>query len=899
MAEQSVKVISPDGEQGEIPASQLEDATDQGFRLLTPEVQAELVRHEKYGGALGLAGASVAGGARGITGGLSDLALTKTGIVEPKTLLDLKEEHPTASIVSEIGGTLLPIVGELGLGAKLGGEALGGAGKLVDAVTHASPVGMATKLGAGIEKSIAEAMGSQIAGKIVGATARGAAEAELYNIGHNISEASLGDESLTAERLLAHSGDALAVGAGLGFGITAGGMALKAAAQKASGALDGLSSFVAEKFPLANPETLNNYAEKTAARHGMEPDDVKELFTKVGQKEGQELRDGLGSKPFVTPEERDAVNKEFRQTLEAAHAEVGNMKRQAFGEIRPKEIGNLVRDVDTQAVSEAAYQLADDIKAGVKWMRDKPDIFSAKGLVSTMEGIEENYAKRVLAVESPEDLYNLVNDTKRLIDKQTKIWGKSIDPAQRATVDAVKQLRDTFKNHLTNEELWGTAAVRQAHFNEAAERLLTAEKNLIGLDGKVGAFGKKVNARGGRVEIVINPKKINTFLSQTAADRSDLETTALREYLEAAKEFSVQVEQSAGSAQMEFSREGVDSLVDKTKKIAADAEKKLGLESKVRQAARLDDIGMNMFPGAAGAAMGAAMHSIPGAAVVGMGLKAVGGGAADLLRSGSNPIAAAKTLSRIEGFALGPAKKMARAIDAMTKAASTVGETAIKREVGVAARQVVNHEEDSLTRFHRAQTQVRDAANDGIAQMAAYQAGTTHMSEHAPKTQQALVNKQIEIAQFLKGKLPTNPFATSSTNPRTATWRPSDAQMAAYHRYHQAATDPMGTIARAAKGIVSPEGVETVKTLYPGLYNDFRQQLFERVAMTGKQLPRQAAVALSAMFDVPLTPSMRPDVRQALAAMPEEKPDQKPHIPQRKSKTSAHMRSGEQTRAER
>lgn len=894
MAE-TVKVVSPDGEPGEIPAEQLSDAVEQGYRELTPEVQHELERHEKYGGALGAVGAAAAGGARGWTQGLSDLALTKTGLVEPGTLKDLEEEHPTLSTAAEIAGTLTPIVGEIGLGAK----AFGGAGKALDAVSKLSPVSATTALGAGVERTLAEAFGGKVAAKLAGAAARGATEAELFNIGHNISEASLGDEKLTAERLVAHSGDALAVGAGLGFGLSAGGLALKAAAQKTADALEGLSSFVAEKFPLANPDVLNNYAEKTAARAGMQPEEVKELFTKVGTKEGHQLRADLGSKPFVTPEERNELNLAFKERLEDARAAVTEAKSKAFDEFRPKEIASLVADADTNAASESAFKLADDMKAAVERMRADPDIYSAKGLVAKLERIEDGYAKRVLAVESAEELFTLINETKQTIDKQVLKWGKSINAADRDTVDVATQLRNSFRDHLEDPDVWGAAAARQTSFNDATSRLLRAEENLFGKGSKAGEFGKVKIGRGGRPVTVVSTKKINTFLSQTGAARSETQEQALREYIEAARAFSSQVEQSAGAAQADFSRAGVDSLLEKTSAIADEAEKKLALESKVRQAARLDDIGMNMFPGTAAAAMGAVAGSIPGAAAVGLTAKAVGGAVTDLLASRSNPIAMAKTLSRIEGFALGPAKAMARAIESITKAAEATWETVVKREVGTAAKQIVQ-EEDALTRFNRAQAQVRDAAGNGIGQMAAYQAALAKMGDHAPKTQRALVDLQMRVAGFLQSKLPTNPFAAASTNPRASSWRPSESEMARYNRYHQAATDPMGAIKAAANGRVSPESIETLKTLYPGLYNDFRQQLFERVAMTGKQIPRQSAVALSAMFDLPLTPSMRPDVRAAMRMPPApDTPEPKPNMPAAKNHLADGLRTEEQARAER
>lgn len=873
MADPVVKVVSPDGQPGEIPASQLEDAVGQGYRELTPEVQAELVRHEKYGGVLGGVGATLAGGARGATMGISDAVLTGTGLVEPQTLSDLKAEHPELSTAAELGGMFLPV---------------------------AAPVKATTALGGAVEKAASSLLGGKLAAKLAGAAARGATEAELFNIGHNLSEASLGDEKVTAERLLAHSGDALAIGAGLGFGLSAGGMAVKAAAQKTADALNGLSSFVAEKFPTANSEVLNNYAEKTASRVGMQPEEVKALFEKAGTKEGAELRANLKTAEFVSPEERDQINRAFKEHLENAREAVSESKAKAFDEFRPREVENLVGELHPERASEAAYKLSDDMANAAKAMRANPDKYSAKGLISKLEDIEAGYTKRLLAIEEPAELFKLINETKQTLDKQVMKWGKAISPENGDTVDAITQLRSALRDNLEDEAIWGAAAARQSAFNEAASRLSTAEQNLFGKGNKPGEFGKVVIGRGGRPKVVVSSKKVNTFLSQTAAARSETTEQALREYIDAAKAFTAQVEQSAGRAGADYSSEGARSLLDKATKIADEAEKKLALESKVRQAARLDDIGYNMFPGTATAAMGAVMGGIPGAAAVGLGAKAVGGAVSDALAASTNPIAAAKTLSRIEGFALGTAKRMAKAIDGMTKLAESAGEKAADRGALGAVLKVAPHNDDAVTRFERAKAQVRDIQSSGVGRLTAYHAGTAGLEDHAPVTQRAVVDLQMRIGAFLQSKLPVDPFASSTINPKSSTWRPSDAEMARYQRYHSAATNPLGAIQAAVEGRVSAEGIEAVKTLYPGLYDDVRNQLFQRVAMKGKEIPRQSAIALSLMFDVPLTPMMRPEVRAALRAMPQpEKPQEKPRMPPAKPAAASSLRTADQARQER
>jgi hypothetical protein len=897
MAGDKIPVVSPDGVRGEIPAAQAEDAIAQGFRPLTPEVEAELERHEKFGDVGHQALAGVAGIARGLTLGASDLALThiKPGgepLVKPETLKALEEEHPTTSTLGEIGGALLPAAVTLGAGG-----AAAGAKAASVAAAEATPAGLTTALGTGVEKLATKVIANEIAAKIAGGIARGAAESELYNIGHNLSEAALGDEKVTAERLLAHTGDALAIGGGLGFGITAAGIAVKKAAEKASGALEGMQGFLRERFPLASPDTLNKYAEATAEKTGLEADTVKEMFQGIGTPEGQAMRNTIGTPEFLTPEARDQLGREFKDSLSSARDAVDAAKKDAFREMRPREIESLVHDVDPKAASEAAFKLSDDMRAKLDVMRAEPDVYAAKSLIKKLEIVADGYDKKLLAAESPAELFNLIDDTKRVIDKQLVGWGKNISPEFQDTVNVLRDVRGQFKSHLTDEALWGEAAARQAAFNDASARLFDAEKVLFGSGQKPGVFGIKVPVRGG-FEMQINSKKINTFISQTGAARSETATNALQEWLAAAKGFTNEVENTSFHAELPFDRAGVDSLLQKSEDVAANAEKKMALESKVRQAARLDDIGMNMFPGTAAAAMGAVVGGIPGAAAAAGAAKAVTAAA----NTTANPVALARTLAKIEAFALGPAKRMAKAIDEMIGKAEPAIEGAAKRTEGEAARQIIGQQEDRLKEFKVMQKRLADATTYAEEHARQLQEGVSRLADHAPNTQQAIVAQQMKIAQFLQSKLPTNPFSANETNPAKSYWQPSGTQLATFQRYTQAATDPLSVIKNAARGIVTPEGMETIRTLYPGLFNDFKQQLFEKVATDGKTIPYSSLVALSTLFDMPLHAAMRPDVRKGLQAnfVPtQEKKKDTPNIPRGESKTGKNLRTEEQARAER
>lgn len=182
-----VRVVAPDGSTGVVPAEKAPEAFQKGFRFETAHEATE----RKYGDSEGKAFAAGAG--RGITFGLSDLALSKTGLVDASTLEGLKEANPGASIAGEVAGTAASLL-------IPGGGAVGAAGKL----------------GRLAGRGVTRALGEGLAGRLVGKAAGAALEGGLFGMGSAVSEAALGDTELTAEKLLAGAGVGALIGGGLG-----------------------------------------------------------------------------------------------------------------------------------------------------------------------------------------------------------------------------------------------------------------------------------------------------------------------------------------------------------------------------------------------------------------------------------------------------------------------------------------------------------------------------------------------------------------------------------------------------------------------------------------------------------------------------------------------------------
>jgi hypothetical protein len=123
-------LIDPSGQIVTVPKESVPDALAAQYTLASPEQIAATQRaeefHAKYGGLGGEVKAGLAGAARGLTFGVSDVAMTASGAVDPETLRGLEEENPSASTAGEIAGIALPTIASALAGPE-GPAAVGGA----------------------------------------------------------------------------------------------------------------------------------------------------------------------------------------------------------------------------------------------------------------------------------------------------------------------------------------------------------------------------------------------------------------------------------------------------------------------------------------------------------------------------------------------------------------------------------------------------------------------------------------------------------------------------------------------------------------------------------------------------------------------------------------------------
>lgn len=310
---------SPEGEKFKIGPQGFLDAVKMGWKYRDQNLIKEEKLEQQYGDST--AKALLYGGLRGVSLGLSDAILTKTGMVEEEELSNVKRFNPGASMAGEVVSTVAPVL--LSGGTSL---AASGARKLLPALLNegAEYVG----------KKAAMNVTSQVAKKAIELGTAGAIEGAVLGVGQTISEASLGDAEFNAEALLSNAGTGLFLGAGIGATLGAG---IEYAKKAVKG---GTRQF--EKI-LINSSDMSE-AEKKAALHEMtskhEISDITRTvfedaeFKALAQKNGWPTTPGMETKLKIY------------QTLETSIGEGASAPAAAI----QKNIDNVYDTIDNEMV---------------------------------------------------------------------------------------------------------------------------------------------------------------------------------------------------------------------------------------------------------------------------------------------------------------------------------------------------------------------------------------------------------------------------------------------------------------------------------------------------------------------------------------------------------------------
>jgi hypothetical protein len=225
---QEVNVLSPTGERLLIDQAEIGAALGQGFQLEPEQALAERAIEQKYGEFGAPLRAAAGGFTRGLTVGLSDLAVPTEVLQEQE---QIEKAYPKLALGGEITGFAAPLILSGGTAAPAAGASL------------AAKVSART-LPALISRGAAAAgerfAGQGIARQVARYGVEGAIEGAAYGAGQGLHEAALtgGDPDTYAEKILAGAAHGAAFGGLTGAGLGAAAYGVRRGGEKLLAGLD-------------------------------------------------------------------------------------------------------------------------------------------------------------------------------------------------------------------------------------------------------------------------------------------------------------------------------------------------------------------------------------------------------------------------------------------------------------------------------------------------------------------------------------------------------------------------------------------------------------------------------------------------------------------------------------
>lgn len=157
-------------------------------------------------------------------------------------------------------------------------------------------------------------------------------------------------------------------------------------------------------------------------------------------------------------------------------------------------------------------------------------------------------------------------------------------------------------------------------------------------------------------------------------------------------------------------------------------------------------------------------------------------------------------------------------------------------------------------KFDAESKKLTDLATNPQAFLDKLDASTKDFHDIAPTITGSLHTASVRATEFLQSKLPNQEPPTPFSTPR----KPSSSEIARFNRYYQVVQNPMVVMDQIKKGTLTSESVETIKTVYPQIYNQMTTALMNKITPeTLAKMPYSTKLTLSMFMNTDLTHSLK------------------------------------------
>lgn len=792
------------------------DFSDIGGQVVTPEEQKQLRERAEYTTTGATVKAGAAGVARGLTLGLSDLILKGVGYGEEAA--KLQAYQPGISTAGEVLGTI--------------GGAFLGPGALVAKGATAATKGIGSTLGR--------------------VAAKEAIEGATYGIGQTISEQALGSSDSIGESLVANVGLGSMLGAGFGVGahgISEGAQALSGQVKKFLKGEDAISKWVSG----AGGE-LGEEISKTK----IDIDKIKEMAEAAGipltpaMTSDSHLMRGLESWLTQTPTKfgtlvRKEVEPTYKAFQKAASSVVDEVNEKSASEIGD-EIKNTLIDRVRQLYDPASSKYKEIAAIGNK-IELTPDMraklvksLEEWGSKNTLSTSEARKAVKDTITALSEDIYMPLT---KVSDAASDIGGRvraSFDPKQKVLMGQLQNKIDSFYERSLRRATI-EAAANEGEGIEISKQIIKEFKEAkkgwrefrtfmsdIGAEGGLG----KVNSISEFIDKIENID--SATLSKNLFDKKNVNSLkfvkeSFPDVFEKLRTMEISKLRAASSALDPNGNSIIDikALVREINKHNDRPEvmKMILGEDKLNTIRNLDYLSKKLPRkfGPSGTPEGNAFQNL---------------------------LKPALWASDAAGYAIYKYGNLAMNVDqAQTKAITDNIKsflTSVKKPIVGASTVAIT---SSTRDYDKRLKDIREIAVNPDEYLRRLDDNTKGL-DLDPSLKASVANVGMRAIQLLDQKAPKNPFENSVIK-SPIPWKPSDAEMSKFNRYLKAIDDPSSVLQDLQQGMLTPESIESLKTVYPEYYNKLKRIAMDEVTKHKGSLPFTKQLQLGMLLGQPVS----------------------------------------------
>ncbi len=781
--DETVGLVGPDGEAYEVPASSLNDAIAQGYRVETPKQVAVREYLKTTDNARGAVSAALSKFSSEALGGIPELVFDKTAdpvdVAKKEALL---KQHEFASALG----------GASGFGASLfvGGPVFKGAAAAGKLAERAVVGGLAERLAAEGVGAGAEAIATTLARRTAGAAARMGVEAGTIAAPYAVTEAALGDPGEAAEHLMANVGIGALLGsagklASEGFGAAV--SKARAMGAKAAGAVAAGEGGIVDRYIARLDPDMTAIANKT-----------RDLA-----KADQGLIEGADNV-------LDAHTRTLTGGLDSVLALKNAIELESFGSGKMAQVKELTKNADMPGLF-APGSVIDRIEAHVKGLLDDPYYLAVdKPRVQRVQkawDIAQGAMKNGDAADAYAGLYHV----KQAIGKEVAASERDLmrNPVQNKMREIYEGDAKAGIASLASEfesPLWGDMGEATKAINQVTAKGLATQNHFE--QTFVTNFGKNGFDKVQRAD----PASIKSYLNGVLGAENDLKSESLAKFLD-----SIEERARVTGEHYQISPENQKAIADglaslKTfRSTLAETISDTELVQAVKKRQAIEHAGR--IGGLSGLAVDA--YSRPLLTI-------------ERLVGAEKTVATGRgALAKLFGewgdnfgtlFTERAMKNNAPMLDAIPELIRTMAARAPKAGIERATQSRPAEVFDKLA------PQIRElAANAGATSEATAQLAGPIGQYGAPGVASAYTLAMQRAVAYLDSTMPKPPRQADPFGGVTP--RPSDSDMLKWNRRMEIAMNPLNAFKLLADGKLTPDHVDALKTLFPALHSRMQERV--------------------------------------------------------------------------